>query len=81
MVSYSSRRAQVSNLKTYSMFYLPSLFHFLENQAKNTTDPLSDDQERPERETTLSLPITRLLHLLVRVRPMAALVLLPTFES
>lgn len=38
------------------MFYLPSLFHSLENQAKNTTDPLSDDQERPEREDNFISP-------------------------
>lgn len=39
--------AQVSpiHLSPNSLYYLPSLFHFLENKAKDSPDPSNDDHE------------------------------------
>lgn len=43
--------AQISyiNLCAKSLYYVPSLFHFLENKDKNPPDPSKNDQERLDK--------------------------------
>lgn len=51
--------AQISyiNLCAKSLYYVPSLFHFLENKDKNPPDPSKNDQERLDKVDKFLYPL------------------------